>query len=78
MVSIWSYTLVSVVFVSLLSLLAIIVLWLKPKTLQALLHPLISLAVGGLFGDAFLHLIPESFEKSRNTTFVSLLVLAGL
>lgn len=78
MLSLWSYTLISVVFVSLLSLLAIVVLWLKPKTLKKLLHPLISLAVGGLLGDAFLHLIPESFEKSKNTTWVSLLVLAGL
>jgi zinc and cadmium transporter len=74
----WFQTLASVIFVSLLSLLAIIVLWLKPKTLKKVLQPLISLAVGGLLGDAFLHLIPESFEKSKNTTSVSLLVLAGL
>jgi zinc and cadmium transporter len=74
----WFQTLASVIFVSLLSLLAIIVLWLKPETLKKVLQPLISLAVGGLLGDAFLHLIPESFEKSKNTTSVSLLVLAGL
>jgi zinc and cadmium transporter len=74
----WFQTLLSVIFVSLLSLLAIIVLWLKPETLKKVLLPLISLAVGGLLGDAFLHLIPESFEKSKNSTSVSLLVLAGL
>jgi zinc and cadmium transporter len=74
----WFQTLASVIFISLLSLLAIVVLWLKPKTLKKVLQPLISLAVGGLLGDAFLHLIPESFERSKNTTSVSLLVLAGL
>ncbi len=78
MSSIWSQTLLSVVVISLLSLLCIIVLWLKPKTLKKALHPLISLAVGALFGDAFLHLIPESFETSKNPTRSSLLVLLGL
>jgi len=33
--------------------------------------------VGALLGDAFIHLIPESFENLENGTMVSLLVIAG-
>ncbi|OGJ01625.1 hypothetical protein A3G98_01350 [Candidatus Nomurabacteria bacterium RIFCSPLOWO2_12_FULL_37_8] len=39
---------------------------------------LVSLAVGALLGDAFIHLIPEAFETSSNPLTVSLLVIAGL
>ncbi|MBS3904210.1 MAG: ZIP family metal transporter, partial [Simkania sp.] len=37
----------------------------------------VSLAVGALLGDAFIHLIPESFENLENGTIVGLLVIAG-
>ncbi len=39
---------------------------------------MVSLAVGGLFGDAFIHLLPESFERLGNKLQASLLVLAGI
>jgi zinc and cadmium transporter len=78
MVSIWTYTLGSVILVSLLSLIGILVLWINPTHLRNILLPLISLAVGGLFGDAFLHLIPESFETSKNPNHTALLILLGL
>ena len=78
MVSLWTYTLVSVVLVSLLSLIGILVLWIHPAQLKKILLPLISLAVGGLFGDAFLHLIPESFESTKNPNHTALLILLGL
>lgn len=39
---------------------------------------MVSLAVGGLFGDAFIHLLPESFERLGNKMQVSVLVLAGI
>ncbi len=74
----WFQTLVSVTIVSLLSLLVVMVLWLQPRTLQKLLIPLISLAVGGLFGDAFLHLIPDCFQNTKDPSQVSLLILGGL
>jgi zinc and cadmium transporter len=78
MSSLWLFTMVSVVLVSLLSLIGILVLWLKPERLKKILFPLVSLAVGGLFGDAFLHLIPESFEASNNFNHTALLLLLGL
>lgn len=39
---------------------------------------MVSLAVGGLFGDAFIHLLPESFEKLDSKLEASLYVLAGI
>jgi len=76
--SLWLFTMVSVVLVSLLSLIGILVIWLNPEQLKKLLLPLVSLAVGGLFGDAFLHLIPESFQNSKNYNHTALLILLGL
>jgi zinc and cadmium transporter len=78
MTSIWWQTLCSVTLVSLLSLIGVIVLWINPDQLKKLLLPLISLAVGGLLGDAFLHLIPESFETSKNANHTAMLILLGL
>jgi zinc and cadmium transporter len=78
MVSLWSYTLGSVLLVSLLSLIGILVIGMKPDQLKKILLPLISLAVGGLLGDAFLHLIPESFETSKNADHTGALILLGL
>jgi zinc and cadmium transporter len=37
-----------------------------------------SLAVGALLGDAFIHLIPEALGKSSNVTLTSILIIAGV
>jgi zinc and cadmium transporter len=39
---------------------------------------MVSLAVGAMFGDAFIHLLPESFENPRSKVQTSLYVLAGI
>ncbi len=39
---------------------------------------MVGLAVGSLFGDAFIHLLPRSFEQSPNHLRVSLAILAGI
>jgi zinc and cadmium transporter len=56
------YALTSVAIVSCLPLLAGLIL-LSKKTGDALIFTLVSLSVGALFGDAFLHLIPDAFES---------------
>jgi zinc and cadmium transporter len=38
----------------------------------------ISLAIGALLGDAFIHLIPEAFEKISNPATVSILIITGI
>lgn len=37
-----------------------------------------SIAVGALLGDAFIHLIPEALGDSTNTTLTSILVIVGI
>jgi zinc and cadmium transporter len=77
--TVWLQTLGAVTAVSAVSLAGAFLLTLKPKTLDDNLHVLVSFAVGALFGDAFIHLLPEAFERAEgNSLSVSLLVLAGL
>jgi zinc and cadmium transporter len=74
---VWGYSLVSVIVVSLISLIGILALLLH-QDIKKLTFLLVSFAVGGLFGDAFIHLLPESFEKISNRLAVPLWVLLGI
>lgn len=76
--AVWTYSLASVALVSLLSLLGVLFISLEETRLKGLIFVMVSLAVGSLFGDAFIHLLPESFEKSGDSLETSLYVLAGL
>ncbi len=78
MLNTWFYTLVSVVVISLISLIGVIALALRPELLKKLLFIMVSFAVGGLLGGAFIHLIPESAEVLGGAHNVSLLVLLGI
>ena len=49
---------------SLLSLVGLAFISVAEEKLKRIIFFMVSLAVGGLFGDAFIHLLPESFEKS--------------
>jgi zinc and cadmium transporter len=73
---IWS--LASVAVVSLLSLSGIIVLSLKGSALQRVLLLLVSFSAGALFGDAFIHLIPEAVGDYGASLTVSLSLIAGI
>ncbi len=75
--NVWGYSIVSVVVVSLISLIGIAALLLNKET-KKITFLLVSFAVGGLFGDAFIHLIPESFEEIENTLVIPLLILLGI
>lgn len=61
--NLWIYSLTSVFIVSIVSLVGVVTLLLKGEVLRRLLFVLVSFAVGGLFGGAFFHLIPESVER---------------
>ncbi|KKP61357.1 MAG: hypothetical protein UR54_C0003G0008 [Candidatus Roizmanbacteria bacterium GW2011_GWA2_34_18] len=75
--SIWIYSLSSVVFVSLLSLLGVFTLGIKEKFLHKILIYFVSFSAGALFGDAFIHLIPEVYKKGV-TIYTSLFFLSGI
>lgn len=57
-----AYTLASVLAVSLISLIGLASIAVSARRLQTMLIYLISFAAGALFGDAFLHLLPEVSE----------------
>ncbi|MBU0630709.1 MAG: ZIP family metal transporter [Candidatus Margulisbacteria bacterium] len=78
MLEVWGWSLLSVTVVSLISLVGIFTISLNRQKLGEILLILVSFAVGGLFGDAFIHLIPEAFESFGNKLVVSLLVLSGI
>jgi zinc and cadmium transporter len=75
---VWLHTLTSVTIVSLISLVGIFTLSVKAERLKPVLLSLVSFAVGGLLGDALIHLIPESFEQLGSGPFTSLLIVLGL
>lgn len=70
-------SLLSVSIISLLSISSISLLFLKKKTSHKINLLLVSFAIGALFGDTFIHLLPESFA-SLNSLSVSFLIIAGL
>ena len=71
-------TFISLTIVSLISLVGIFTLSLNPERLNKILLYLVSFAVGGLLGDAFIHLLPETFANLGFNLTVSLLILFGM
>jgi len=75
---IWLYTILSVVVVSLISLVGIFTISLSREKLNKVLIYLVSFSAGTLLGDAFIHLIPESYARNGNETLVSVSILSGI
>jgi zinc and cadmium transporter len=75
---IWLYTLISVFIVSLISLVGVFFLGIKHEKLNKILIYLVSLSAGTLLGDAFIHLIPEAYEKIANKNLPALFILSGI
>ena len=75
---IWLYTMLSVLAVSLISLIGVFTLSIDQKKLYKFLIYPVSLSVGTLMGDAFIHLIPEAFEKNPDKLNVSIFILLGI
>jgi len=69
---------VSVVIVSLISLVGVLTFSIKEEDLKKILLYFVSFSAGGLFGDAFIHLIPEAMEESSFVINVSLSILFGI
>src|SRR3989338_5431422 len=78
MINIYLYTFAGVLVVSLISFIGIFTLSLKEEILRKYIFVFISIAVGALLGDALIHLIPEAFQDSKNTTLTSVLIIAGI
>ncbi len=87
--NIWLYTIVSVLTVSAASLFGIIFLQIghkdttgivavNEKWINKITPHLVSFAVGGLFGDAFIHLLPQAFDSRGSKLATSLYIIAGV
>jgi zinc and cadmium transporter len=78
MITIYIYAFVSVIIVSLISLIGVFTLSLREEIVKKYISLFISLAVGALLGDAFIHLIPEIFRDSPNPVWASLSIIIGI
>ena len=72
------WAMASVIVVSLTSLIGIVVVVMDERRLRTALFIMVSLAVGAMFGDAFLHLLPEAFATTTSPTATSLYILGGI
>ncbi len=77
MTEIWLYTIGSVFIVSLVSLIGILAISINMERLKKSLLFLVSFAAGSLLGGAFIHLIPEVFEESKNSGILPFIILIG-
>lgn len=77
MSTIWSYSLLSVLIVSLISLLGILTFSINHSKLIGVLNYLVSFAVGALIGDVFIHIIPD-LSKKGITPLISSYILLGI
>ena len=75
---IWFYSVGSVLIISLISLVGLFTLSVREENLKRFVFVLVSLSVGALFGDAFIHLLPEVFESGIPAPRISLAVLSGI
>lgn len=76
---IFIYSFISVLIVSFISFIGIFTLSIKTEKLKTFLIYLVSFSAGALFGDAFIHLIPESIETvGKFNLIISLSLLSGI
>ena len=78
MYSIYLYSIISVLIISLISLIGIFTLYLNEEKLRKNIFLFVSLAVGALLGDAFIHIIPESYESGLDSATISILIISGI
>jgi zinc and cadmium transporter len=73
----WLFAIISVIAISTMSLIGVFFLWISDKKLKKAFMYLVSFAVGGLFGDVLLHLMPEMIETGFETS-TALILLSGI
>lgn len=76
--AVWLYSLISVFIVSLISFVGVLGFAVKVDKLKKMLLFIISFSAGALFGDAFIHLMPEIVREQGFSLNVSIYLLAGI
>ncbi len=78
MADVWAYTISSVLLVSLISFVGVLTLSIKTDRLRKILLYMVSFSAGALFGDAFIHLLPEAAEEFGFGLSMSLSLMLGI
>lgn len=77
MLDILTYSLLSVLVVSLISFIGAVTISIKNKRIENFLVYIIALSAGALLGDAFIHLLPEAMKNGFNVQ-ISFFILSGI
>ena len=72
------YAFIGVIIVSVISLIGVFSLSIREDILKKYINFFISLAIGALLGDAFIHIIPEAFKSDLGGKISGILVIAGI
>jgi zinc and cadmium transporter len=75
--SVWTYAILSVFLISLVSLVGAVTIAINKKKLKTILIYFISFSAGALIGDAFFHIIPEVSENGLSF-MTSSIIIAGI
>ncbi|MDH5596636.1 MAG: ZIP family metal transporter [Candidatus Peregrinibacteria bacterium] len=78
MLEVWTYSLISVLVVSLISLLGILSVAMKRDYLKGFLLFMVSFAAGALLGDVFFHLLPELIAETGFSLMTGAYILLGI
>lgn len=71
-------SLISVLIISLISLVGLLAISFNEAHLRKYVFLFVSLSLGALLGDSFIHLIPEAIEKTGNISLVLIFVAIGI
>ncbi|MFH0873881.1 MAG: ZIP family metal transporter [Candidatus Komeilibacteria bacterium] len=77
MLSAFNSSLLATVIVSLISLIGVLTIRFKGKTMKRVVLFLVYMSVGALFGDTFIHLLPEAYANNPRS-LTSLAIIGGL
>lgn len=72
------YSIISVLVISLISFIGLLTLSIRTESLKRILIYLVSFAAGALFGDAFIHLLPEAAEATGFGLDMSIYIILGV
>jgi len=72
------YAFISVIIVSLVSFVGVFSLAVGEDLLKKYINFFISLAIGALLGDAFIHIIPEAFKSGLGSSTIGILIIVGI
>ncbi len=78
MLQVWSYTLISVIIVSLISLVGIFFVTINDSIFRKVITYFVSFSIGALFGDTFIHIIPEVVHEYGFGINASVSILVGI